>query len=119
MHMQVVYDTLAELGVTGKPVITAFNKCDVAESDAESHDPLADRVVSISAGTGEHMDDLYDAIEAVLTAGLEPVDEVIPYTEASRLAYIRKYGQLTEEEYTEDGIRVKGYIMPGHRTGKE
>ena len=119
MHMQVVYDTLAELGVTGKPVITAFNKCDVAEPDAESHDPLADRVVSISAGTGEHMDDLYDAIEAVLTAGLEPVDEVIPYTEASRLAYIRKYGRLTEEEYTEDGIRVKGYIMPGHRTGKE
>lgn len=115
MHMQVVYETLSELEITGKPVITAFNKCDVTEPDAESHDPLADRVVSISAGTGEHMDDLYEAIEAVLTAGREPVDEVIPYTEGSRLAYIRKYGQLTEEEYTADGIRVKGYIRSGGR----
>ena len=29
MHLQVVYKTLRELDVTGKPVITAFNKCDL------------------------------------------------------------------------------------------
>ena len=40
----------------------------------------------------------------------EMIDEVIPYSEASRLAHIRKYGQVLEEEYTEDGIRVKGYL---------
>lgn len=111
MHMRVVYETLAELEITGKPVITAFNKCDMADVDTDSRDIRADRTVVISAKTRENIDELYDAVEAVLAQEREEIDEVIPYTSGSRLAYIRKYGQLTEEEYTEEGIRVKGYIF--------
>ena len=118
MHMQVVYETLAELEITGKPVITAFNKCDAADAGTDVRDLRADRTVSISARTGERIDALYDAIEDILTVGREPIDEVIPYTEGSRLAYIRKYGQLTEEEYTEEGIRIKGYIVPAGRNSR-
>lgn len=115
MHMQVVYETLAELEITGKPVITAFNKCDLADADADARDTHADRIVVLSAGTGEHIDELYDAVEAVLSEEREEIDELIPYTAGSRLAYIRKYGHLTEEEYTEDGIRIKGYIFSRDR----
>ncbi len=119
MHMKVVYDTLRELGITGKPVITAFNKSDIADiayayddgaPGPDAHDTAADKTVKISARTGSHIDDLYRAIEDILKERRTAIDEVIPYSEASKLAHIRKYGQLTEEEYTENGIRVKGYI---------
>ena len=120
LHMKVVYDTLHELGITGKPVITAFNKSDLIYDDPSMHeagahdtdarDPAADKTVKISAKTGENMDDLYRAIEDILTDNRTLIDEVIPYSEASKLAHIRKYGRITEEEYTEDGIRIKGYI---------
>ena len=110
MHMQVVYDTLTELKITGKPVITAFNKSDLAGPDADARDKYADRIVYISAKTRENIDDLYQAIQDVLKANREMIDEVIPYSEASRLAHIRKFGQVLEEEYTEEGIRVKGYL---------
>ncbi len=118
--MKVVYDTLNELGITGKPVITAFNKSDLSDEESSAHegdsfnpdarDPVADKTVRISARTGDHIDDLYRAIEDILKENRTVIDEMIPYSEASKLAHIRKYGQLTEEEYTEDGIRIKGYI---------
>ena len=110
LHRQVVNDTLRELDITGKPVITAFNKSDLAGSESDMHDKYADRVVSISAKTRENIEDLYQAIRDILKANREMIDEVIPYSEASRLAHIRKYGQVLEEEYTEEGIRVKGYL---------
>ena len=32
------------------------------------------------------------------------------YTEASKIALIRKYGQLLSEEYVAEGIEVKAYV---------
>ena len=37
-------------------------------------------------------------------------EETIPYPQAGLVQQIRKCGQLMEEEYTGEGIRVKAYL---------
>ncbi|MCR5277850.1 MAG: GTPase HflX [Lachnospiraceae bacterium] len=110
MHSSVVYSTLADLKITGKPVITAFNKADRCEADRSLKDLNADKAVNISALTGEGIDALLGAISAVLKETRSCMEVTIPYSDAGLLASIRKFGQVVSEEYSEEGIRVKAYV---------
>ena len=65
-QMYTVYETLNNLGVTDKPVITVFNKQDRPGFDGMARDFRADAVVRISAKTGEGIQELLETIEAVL-----------------------------------------------------
>ena len=51
-HMQVVYDTLRQLGVSDKKVITLFNKQDLCTDKEQLRDFQADHVLQISAKNG-------------------------------------------------------------------
>lgn len=108
LHMQVVRDTLKELDVTGKPVITVWNKCDL--TDGNFRDFEADASVRISARTGMGLDDFYDALAEILRGSRVMIDDVIPYKDASVIAEIRKYGQLLSEEFEADGTHVTAYV---------
>ena len=108
LHMQVVRDTLKELDVTGKPVITVWNKCDL--TDGNFRDFEADASVRISARTGMGLDDFYDALAEILRESRVMIDDVIPYKDASVIAEIRKYGQLLSEEFEADGTHVTAYV---------
>ena len=110
LHMQVVRDTLKELEITGKPVITVWNKCDLTDGVFRDFD--ADASVRISAKTGKGLDDFYEALAEILKGRRVLVDTVIPYKDAAVIAEIRKYGQLISEEFEEDGTHVKAYV-PG------
>ena len=110
LHRKVVYDTLADLGITDKPVITVWNKADLVEEGALFRDFSADASLKISAKTGEGVDDLYREIAEVLKKSRVYIDEVIPYRDAARVAEIRRQGQLISEEYEEDGVHVKAYV---------
>ena len=65
-QMFVVYETLQRLGVMNKPVITAFNKMDRVGEHLLVRDFQADKIVQISAKTGENLEDLFTAIEDTL-----------------------------------------------------
>jgi GTP-binding protein HflX len=110
LHRKVVYDTLTDLGITDKPVITVWNKVDLVEEGALFRDFAADASLKISAKTGEGVDDLYREIAEILKKSRVYIDEVIPYRDAARVAEIRRQGQLLAEEYEEDGVRVKAYV---------
>ena len=105
-----VQNILRELEITGKPVVTAFNKWDRCSFEIKPRDTRADRVVYISALTGEGLDDLKYTISSLLRGRRVYLEKVYPYTEAGKVQLIRKYGKLLEESYTEDGIQVKAYI---------
>ncbi len=111
MQMYVVYETLRELGVLGKKIITLFNKQDVPGT-AVLRDFKADYTLKISARTGEGLESLNDLIEKLLTEELIYVERLFPYQEAGKIQMIREYGQLISEEYTEKGISVKARV-PG------
>ncbi|CUH92006.1 GTPase HflX [Herbinix luporum] len=109
-QMHIVYDTLAKLGIRDKAIITVFNKQDLIISEQALKDFKADYTVKISAKTGEGVDKLLELIEKVLMEQKVFIEELISYKEAGKIHTIRKYGQLLEEEYREDGIFVKAYI---------
>ena len=115
MQIHVVYETLKELGVLGKKIITLFNKQD-APGAAVLRDFKSDYSLKISARTGEGLDALNDLLEKLLTEELIYVERVFPYQEAGKIQLIREFGQLISEEYTEAGIAVKSrfprYIYP-------
>ena len=109
-QMHVVYETLEHLGAQDKPVITAFNKMDLWESDEVLRDFKADKTVSISAKHGNGLEDLKNAIEDILRESKIYLEKVYDYADAGKIASIRKYGQLLSEEYTGEGILVKAYV---------
>lgn len=109
-QMHIVYETLQNLDVKNKPIITAFNKQDKIEEGSILRDFKADKVVPISAKTGEGLDKLLEVIEEVLRQQKVYIEKTYSYEEAGKIQQIRKYGELLLEEYTQDGIFVKGYV---------
>jgi len=110
LQMHTVYDTLRQLGVENKPIITAFNKQDKIEKINVIKDLRADKVVKISAKKRQGLDVLLNVIEEILRESKIYVEKVLPYEEAGKIQQIRKYGQLLKEEYREDGIYVEAYV---------
>ena len=109
-QMYIVYETLQNLEVKNKPIITAFNKQDKLEGKPILRDFKADHVVRISARTGEGLDELQSIIEEVLRDQKVLIEKLYPYAEAGKIQLIRKYGELLEESYQEDGIFARGYV---------
>lgn len=109
-QMYIVYETLMNLEVKNKPIITAFNKQDKVEGNPILRDFKADHIVRISAKKGDGMDELLALVEEVLRAQKVLIEKVYPYAEAGKIQLIRKYGELLEESYQEDGIFARGYV---------
>ena len=110
MHMQVVYDTLHDLQADQKKILTLFNKCDRLDDVQSLHDPRAEKTLYISAKTGEGLQSCRDVLADLLMESFILLERVFPYSEAGLLQLIRKEGQLLEEEYLAEGIRVKANV---------
>ncbi len=109
-QMFTVYETLKNLKVGDKPVITVFNKQDRLDKEQIVRDFQADYTVKLSAKTGEGIPELLETIEAVLREQKIAVECLYDYKDTGKIQLIRKYGELAEEEYREDGIFVRGYV---------
>ncbi|MCR5025809.1 MAG: GTPase HflX [Lachnospiraceae bacterium] len=108
LRRKVVYDTLAQLKITGKPIITAFNKSDLGTGEI-LRDPSADRTVKISAKSGEGLSDLLAAISGILKERQIYLQMLIPCSQAGFANIVRQQGQIEKEEYTEEGIRITAF----------
>lgn len=108
-HMKVCYDTLEELGITGKTIITLLNKSDLV-SDIHIVDEHAQHVLKISARTGAGLDDLSTTVSQILAAANKSIDVIIEYKNAAIISDIRTYGNLISEEYLPEGIHVVASI---------
>ncbi|MFR0986922.1 MAG: GTPase, partial [Frisingicoccus sp.] len=111
VHMHVVYDTLNQLEVGDKPVITLFNKIDCLEDgDGVMKDFRAEKTLKISAKKEIGLEEVKEALEEILRQSKMLIERVFEYSRAGDIAVIRKYGQLLEEEYRADGIFVRAYV---------
>lgn len=110
MQMYVVYETLRQLEIQDKVMVTVFNKIDQLPKDVTLRDFSADYQVKLSAKTGEGIPELFALLETILRGRNVYLEKTFPYSEAGKLQLIRKSGQLLEEEYGEDGIQVKAYV---------
>lgn len=109
-QMYVVYDTLRQLGVEGKPIITLFNKQDKLEAPITYRDLHADYTFAVSAKTGQGLDELKNALLDIIRQDQIYIERLYDFSEAGKIQLIRKHGQLLEEEYVAEGISVKAYV---------
>lgn len=109
-QMHIVYDTLRQLKIGDKPIITAFNKQDLLQTADNPRDFSAEKVVKISAKHGDGLKELLAAITEILQKSRVFTDCVIPYSDGNKLALIRKYGQLLSEEYVAEGTKITAYL---------
>ena len=109
-QMYVVYDTLRQLGVEGKPVITLFNKQDKLDAPTNYRDIHADYTFAVSAKTGQGLDELKEALLDIIRQDQIYIERLYDFSEAGKIQLIRKHGQLLEEEYVAEGIAVKAYV---------
>ena len=117
-QMLVVYDTLRSLDVVDKDIITVFNKTDlVKEGEELPRDFHADKILKMSAKTGDGIEDLKKTIENILQNQRVYLEHIFSYKDAGKIALIRKFGEIKSEEYTDDGILIKAYI-PAEIFGK-
>lgn len=109
-QMHVVYETLRELGVKDKPVITVFNKQDLLAEKRNFRDFRADYCIAASAHTGQGMETIRTDIEKILRDQKIYIERLYPYDKAGLIQIIRKKGELLEEEYRGEGIFVRAYV---------
>lgn len=109
-QMYVVYDTLRQLGVEGKPVVTLFNKQDLLMKPGHFRDFQADYTICVSAKTGQGLEELRKILLEILRKDQIYIERMYSFADAGKVQLIRKSGQLLEEEYAPEGISVKAYV---------
>lgn len=118
-QMYTVYQTLEELGVTDKTIITIFNKQDKVmeqlKEEGKTEPPVfrdfkADYTLNASIKKHIGFDELLECVEDIIRNRRIYISKVFDYSKAGQIQRIRKYGELIKEEYREDGIYVEAYI---------
>ena len=105
-----VYETLQQLEVKDKTVITLFNKCDKLTEVPVLKDLKAKYTINISAYRGDGLDKLDEVLQEIIKESRIYIERCFAYNEAGRIQLIRQHGQLQKEEYTENGIEVQAYV---------
>lgn len=111
-QMHIVYDTLYQLDIREKTIITLFNKQDQVTDEEPIRDFKADHTLAISAKEGTGLEELKELFCTLLRDNKILVERTIAYQDAGILQQIRKSGELLEEEYRPDGIFIRAYVTP-------
>ena len=109
-QMYIVYNTLRELDIRDKKIVTLFNKMDRPEADRELRDFRADHTARISARNDRDLETVKELLAQVLRENKTYMEHEFSYEDAGKIQVIRRQGELLSEEYTPEGIFVKAYI---------
>ena len=91
-QIYVVYETLDNLGVKDKKIVTLFNKQDLRTDDEPMQDFRADKVLAISAAKNEGLEEVKAVLEEMLREDKVYIERVISYNNAGIIQLIRKQG---------------------------
>jgi len=109
---EAVLETLEDLGVVERPVITALNKIDRVPDRAAIETWLMEfpNSLAISAAHGLGLEALLARVEEVLAAGSVYIRVCIPYDHANLVALFHAHGTVVETSHEPDGSIVEGYL---------
>ena len=108
-HIEVVEKLIAKLSKPGTPVLSCYNKADLASPEEI---PVGRDVVKISAKLGMGMDGLLKAIEEALGHSLHHITVLLPYSMGAMVDTLHSTAQVKQVEYTQDGIQVEAVVDP-------
>ena len=124
---EVVEELISELGAAETPRIDVFNKCDLYTGDILPH---GSNIVSLSAKTGQGMEELLERLRERLDNGTRRVVMRIPYEQGGLVDLLHReakvervdYGETIEVEAVCTPVqlgRLKDYIVSGWTPPKE
>jgi GTP-binding protein HflX len=116
---EAVFETLEDIGVAGKPILSVLNKIDRLpdSSSASFLVPAFSDGVAISALTGSGLDRLLVRVEATLENQMAWLEVTIPYEMGELVDLFHRRGLVDREEHTDIGTRIAGRI-PRALTGR-
>ena len=111
-QLEVTERLLEELGASGKPTLYVFNKCDLGAAGLPSVGTSAEHActVAVSAKTGQGIELLTDALQAMLHAGKHRVTFIIPNRDAGALNQLYQNATVEEVDYGAEGITVTAVV---------
>lgn len=109
-QMHIVYDTLYQLDIKDKTIITLFNKQDAVTDPEPLRDFKADYTLAISAREGTGLEELKELLARLLRENKVLVERTVAYADAGILQQIRSKGELLQEEYRPEGIYIRAYV---------
>ncbi|WP_354488835.1 GTPase HflX [Novosphingobium sp. 1529] len=114
-----VEEILTDLGVIGEggseiPIVEAWNKWDLLAEDERAmreamiaHGVPEQKVVPISAMTGEGTDTLLSVLSDMLTGNAQVLELTVPVSDGQRLAWLHAHGEVLREEPNEDQTALR------------
>jgi GTP-binding protein HflX len=102
-QMEVVGNVLNELGAGGNPILTVYNKCDIAADT-----PAGGIIISAKVGTG--MESLKNAVTVNLSNLRTALKVLLPLNAGAMLSRVYEAGKVEECEYREDGIYLSAAV---------
>jgi GTP-binding protein HflX len=110
-QLKVTKDVVKELGAEEIPYIIIQNKKDRLSEEqlVEIADPL-ETTISISALTGEGLEELIEEVEEKIMKDYKLLDLIIPFENGTIANYILQSTKVIEHEYQENGLHVKTYL---------
>ena len=108
-HHATTLSVLAELGASGQPMVTAFNKVDAANDTMRAHARhLAADGFFVSAHTGEGIDALLGRCAELIAHEFGSVEMFVPHSRYDVIAKLHALGHVQNEEQRDDGILIQG-----------
>ena len=83
---------------------------DQMAEDAYLKEQLEANEIWIAMKSKIHIDELEQILRTIIRSRRIFLEKVFPYSQTGRIQTIRRYGQLLEEEYRDDGVAVKAYV---------
>ena len=109
-HMEVVYDTLQDLGCGDTPVITIYNKMDCDVELPLPMDKQARDMVQISAQKGQGLEEMLARVETLLKSFRRSMKVLLPYTEGTLAGWVHGRCEILAEEHQADGVYLEIFV---------
>jgi len=111
-HYTTCLEVISGLGIDDKPVITALNKADMA---TDPHTGLflpetGRRTVSISARTGEGMNELTSMLEEMVFKDIPVREFHLPLSRHDLVSLVRRTGKIFSENYEDSILKLTAQV---------
>ncbi len=105
-HHQATLQVLQDIGITRPPLIMVLNKCDLLTTTLQRQrlQRAYPEALLVSAQTGEGLPELLQELSLQVSAGMQPLNLLIPHNRYDLMNVIRKNCALGSEQYTAEGV---------------
>lgn len=106
-QMRVVDNLIQTLGCRAQRIIAVFNKCDVAPPLSPRPEGNYTDFVSVSAKSGEGMNELIELLHDALPGKKKEIEVLIPYSDSKTAALLHEGEVILEESYEAEGTKIR------------